>query len=128
VLVVGGATRIAGSFGIPPYLIGATPVVLGTSMPELATTLVAVFRGHDDVGVGTLLGSNVFNALFEVGVAATITPIVISGAALWIALAAGVVVVACVWPGRQQVLGRARGVALILLSALTTALLTVFAG
>jgi len=126
VLVVNGATTIAISFGIPAYLIGATLVALGTSMPELATTMVAVFRGHDDVGVSTLLGSNVFNALFVVGLAATITPIAIAGPGLFIALGAGAIAVAAVWPGPTQVLGRARGVGLILLYALTMALLSVF--
>lgn len=128
VLVVGGATTIAQSFGISPYLIGATLVALGTSMPELATTLIAVFRGHDEVGVGTLLGSNVFNALFIVGIAATIAPISTGGPALWIALCAGGVAVLCVWPGSSGVLGRGRGVALILIYALTISLLGVFAG
>lgn len=125
-LVVGGATTIAQSFGISPYLIGATLVALGTSMPELATTLVAVFRGHDDVGVSTLLGSNVFNLLGIVGVAATITPITVSGAALWIALGAGTLAVIGTWPGARESLGRGRGVLLIMLYALTLSMLAVF--
>ena len=127
-LVVSGATTVAQSFGISPYLIGATLVALGTSMPELATTLVAVFRGHDDVGVSTLLGSNVLNALFIVGIAAMIAPIAIQGAALWIALGAGAVAVACVWPGASERLGRQRGVLLIAIYAITLTLLAVFAG
>ena len=127
VLVVGGATSIAQRFGIPPYLIGATLVALGTSMPELATTLVAVFRGHDEVGVGTLLGSNVFNGLFVVGIAAVVTPIPIAGPALWIALVAAAIAVAAVWPGKTQILGRGRGVLLIVIYALMMALLAVFA-
>jgi cation:H+ antiporter len=127
-LVVGGATTIADSFGIPPYLIGATLVALGTSMPELATTLVAVFRGHDDVGVGTLLGSNVFNALMIVGLTAVITPIPVQGAGLWIALAAGALAVVCVWPGAREILTRTRGVLLIVIYAITLSLLAVFAG
>ncbi len=127
-LVVSGATAIAAGFGIPPYLIGATLVALGTSMPELATTLVAVFRGHDDVGVGTLLGSNVFNALFIVGLTAVITPIPTQGAGLWIALAAGALAVACVWPGAREILTRARGVLLVVIYSITLSLLAVFAG
>lgn len=127
-LVVGGAQTIAGAFGIPPYLIGATLVALGTSMPELATTLVAVLRGHDEVGVSTLLGSNVFNALFIVGLAALIAPIPIAGAGLWVALGAGAVAVALTWPGRTELLGRLRGVLLILVYAITLSLLAVFAG
>lgn len=127
-LVVGGATTIAESFGIPSFLIGATLVALGTSMPELATTLVAVFRGHDDVGVGTLLGSNVFNALFIVGLTASIAPIPVQGVGLWIALAAGALAVTCVWPGAREILTRSRGVLLIVIYATTLSLLAVFAG
>lgn len=127
-LVVGGATTIAEQFGIPAYLIGATLVALGTSMPELATTLIAVFRGHDDVGVGTLLGSNVFNALFIVGLTASIAPIPTHGVGLWIALAGGALAVLCVWPGAREILTRARGVLLIVIYAVTLSLLAVFAG
>jgi cation:H+ antiporter len=127
-LVVGGATTIAQAFGVPAFLIGATLVALGTSMPEFATVLVAVLRGHDEVGVGTLLGSNVFNALFIVGIAATITPIPVTGAALWIALGAGALAAACTWPGRTELLGRLRGVLLIALYGVTLSLLAVFAG
>jgi cation:H+ antiporter len=126
-LVVSGAQTIAEGFGIAPYLIGATLVALGTSMPELATTLVAVFRGHDDVGVGTLLGSNVFNALMIVGITSTITPIPIASHALWIALGGAVVAVALVWPGAREKLGRGRGVALIVVYALTLSMMAVFA-
>lgn len=127
-LVVGGAKTIAEAFGVPAFLIGATLVALGTSMPEFATVLVAVLRGHDEVGVGTLLGSNVFNALFIVGLAAVITPIPVSGAALWIALGAGALAAACTWPGRTELLGRLRGALLIALYGVAMSLLAVFAG
>ena len=126
-LVVSGAQFIAAGFGIPPYLIGATLVALGTSMPELATTLVAVFRGHDDVGVGTLLGSNVFNALLIVGLTSSITPIAINGHGLWVALGGAVLAVTLVWPGAREKLGRGRGVALIVVYAMTMATMAVFA-
>lgn len=125
-LVVSGAKTIAEGFGIPAYLIGATLVALGTSMPELATTLVAVFRGHDEVGASTLLGSNVFNATLIVGVAAMICPIAVSGAGLWIALGAASIAVVVVWPGRSEMLGRGRGVLLLLIYAATLSLLAVF--
>lgn len=127
-LVVSGATTIAEALGVPAFLIGATLVALGTSMPELATTLIAILRGHDDVGASTLLGSNVFNALLIVGLTATIHPIAISGVALWITLGAGVLAAAAVWPGPRDLLGRLRGVGLLLLYALTLGLLASFAG
>jgi Ca2+-transporting ATPase len=70
-LFVSGASGIA--LGVHADVIGATVVALGTSLPELVTTLLARWRGHDDVGLGTLLGSNLFNGLAIV--AAAIHPI-----------------------------------------------------
>lgn len=127
-LVVSGATTVATAFGVPAFLIGVTLVAIGTSMPELATTLIALWRGHDDVGVATLLGSNVFNALFIIGIAALIAPITVSGAGLWIALGAATLAVLLTWPGPSGKLGRARGVMLILIYATSMSMLAVFAG
>lgn len=73
-LVVISATQIAQALGLSTVAIAATVVAAGTSMPELATTVMAKIRGHDDVAIGTLLGSNVFNNLFIVGLAATLHP------------------------------------------------------
>jgi cation:H+ antiporter len=73
-LIISGATAIALAFGMDKFLIGATVVALGTSTPELASSLVAKFRGHDGVGLGTILGSNIFNGLFIIGVTAIINP------------------------------------------------------
>lgn len=128
VLVVSGATQVATALGIPAFLIGATLVALGTSMPELATTLVAVLRGHDDVGAGTLLGSNVFNATFIVGIAAIITPIDVQGIGPWLMLGVGSIAVAATWPGERERLGRVRGMLLVLLYGTGLSLLAVFGG
>jgi len=62
-LFVSGATGIATAFGVDTYIVGATVVAFGTSLPELVTVLLARVRGHDDVGIGTLLGSNLFNGM-----------------------------------------------------------------
>lgn len=60
-LIVTGAQGIAQAFGIEAFVIGATIVAVGTSVPELATAVIAKIRGHDEVGLGTVLGSNIFN-------------------------------------------------------------------
>ncbi len=57
------------------FVIGALVIAIGTSLPELATVMLSRLRGHDDIGVGTLIGSNLFNDLAIVGVAATIPPL-----------------------------------------------------
>jgi cation:H+ antiporter len=64
-----GATGIALSFEIEAFVIGATVVAVGTSVPELATTVTATLRRHDEVALGTILGSNIFNGLLIVAVA-----------------------------------------------------------
>ena len=60
-LVVSGAKGIAVALGLNEFIIGATVVAVGTSVPELATTVVAKLRGHDEISLGTILGSNIFN-------------------------------------------------------------------
>jgi len=62
-LIVIAAEGIGGSLALDPFVVGATLVVLGTSTPELATTIIARLRGHDEIGVGTIVGSNIFNNL-----------------------------------------------------------------
>lgn len=74
-LIVLSTTGIAREFGIDDFIIGATLVAFGTSVPELASTVLAKIKGHDEIGVGTVLGSNIFNNLFIVAVAAIIRPI-----------------------------------------------------
>jgi cation:H+ antiporter len=92
-LFVAGASGIATALGVHPYVIGATLVAMGTSLPELVTVLLARLRGHDDVGLGTLLGSNLFNGLAVVGVAATIRPIRAPLDELGVAVVFGVITV-----------------------------------
>lgn len=74
-VVVDSATNIASSFGIDETLIGLTIVAMGTSLPELVTSVVAAFKGETDIAVGNVIGSNIFNLLFVLGVSATIHPI-----------------------------------------------------
>jgi len=111
-LFVTGASGIASALGVHPYLIGVTIVAIGTSLPELVTVLLSRLRGHDDVGLGTLLGSNLFNGLAIVGVAATIHPIRTTVGEIAPALAFGVLTVLLMLP-HAGVLSRRRGLALL---------------
>lgn len=74
-LVIDGAVAIAGFFQIPTFVIGLSIVAVGTSLPELATSLVAIMKGEDAISVGNLLGSNIFNLLFVMGIGALIRPV-----------------------------------------------------
>lgn len=77
-LLVDGATTIARSFGVSDAVIGLTLVAVGTSLPELATSIVAAIRRHSDVVVGNVLGSNIFNVLAILGITAVIAPVEVS--------------------------------------------------
>jgi cation:H+ antiporter len=116
-LIVAGAKGIAASYGIPEFIIGATIVAVGTSVPELATTLIAKLRGHEEVGLGNILGSNIFNGFFIVPVAVTIYPIAISWRDVAVALALGLLTVAFTFPARDGFIERRRGVLLLALYA-----------
>lgn len=114
-LIVTGARGIAVSYGIDEFVIGATIVAIGTSVPELATTIMAKIRGHDEVGLGTILGSNIFNGLLVVSVASIIRPITVDWREVAISLIFGVVALATAYPPRNGLIGRRRGVFLLLL-------------
>jgi len=116
-LIVVGAKGIALVYGIDEFVIGATLVAIGTSAPELATVIVAKLRGHDEVGLGTLLGSNIFNGLFIIAVAAVIHPIVLGLAEVAIGLVLGLLATAVTFPGKNGLLGRGRGWVLLALYA-----------
>lgn len=72
---VNGATRIAKIIGISERFIGLTIVALGTSLPELVTSVTAAKKGNADIAIGNIVGSNIFNILFVVGTTALITPV-----------------------------------------------------
>jgi len=74
-LLVRGAVGIASALGVSEAVIGLTIVAAGTSAPELATSLVAAWRGRDDIAVGNVIGSNIFNVLGIVGATALIHPL-----------------------------------------------------
>ena len=77
-LLVRGASRLALSFGISPLVVGLTIVAFGTSSPEVAVSVGAALEGKTDIAVGNVVGSNIFNVLFILGISALITPLVVN--------------------------------------------------
>jgi cation:H+ antiporter len=71
---VEGATRIARIFGLSDLVIGLTVVALGTSAPEIATSIIAALRGERDIAVGNVIGSSIFNIVCVLGIAAIVAP------------------------------------------------------
>lgn len=78
-LIVDSAVVIATSFGISQTLIGLTIVSIGTSLPEFITSVVATRKGNSDMAIGNVIGSNIFNIFFILGISATINPIPVTG-------------------------------------------------
>ncbi len=74
-LIVDAGVAVARAFGISEAMIGLTLISIGTSIPELATSVVAALRGKADMAVGNIIGSNIFNIFFILGVSATVAPL-----------------------------------------------------
>ncbi|NOY17105.1 MAG: calcium/sodium antiporter [Gammaproteobacteria bacterium] len=77
-ILVWGATTIATSLGISDLIIGLTIVAIGTSLPEIAASVASVLKGENDIAIGNVLGSNIFNSLGVIGLAAIIRPATVS--------------------------------------------------
>lgn len=110
-LLVGGGTVIARDAGVPDEVIGLTLIAFGTSLPELAASVTAALRGHTDVAIGNVIGSNLFNLLGVAGGVAAITtlpvPEQIRDFDLWVMMGATVMVLAYLAMGLR--LGRREG-------------------
>lgn len=112
-LVVLGAKEVGDLLGWEEFVVGAVLVAIGTSTPELVTALVAARRGHAEVGVGTVLGSNIFNTLLIVGTAGLIDPIEAGSSLVRWAIGAAVVATLLAAPNRRGRLVRGRGIVLL---------------
>lgn len=114
-ILVDAATQIARTFGVTETVIGLTLVAVGTSMPELATTVMAAIRRQADVALGNVIGSNFFNLLGIIGIASLVAPIPVDpqflSVDLWVMLAASLLLIPFVYLGQN--IGRIWGVALI---------------
>ena len=81
-LVVESAKVIAKTFGMSETLIGVTIVAIGTSLPELVTSIVAAYKGQSEIAIGNVVGSNIFNIAFILGMSSSFTPIAVVNEAL----------------------------------------------
>lgn len=113
-VTVDAATNIAKFLGVSERFIGLTIVALGTSLPELCTSVAAARKGKADIAIGNIVGSNIFNILFVVGTTALITPVLFESKFIIdtaIAIAAGVMLLLCVMKSKK--LTRPAGVAML---------------
>lgn len=113
-VAVDAATSIAKTLGLSERFIGLTIVALGTSLPELVTSVSAARKGEADIAIGNIVGSNIFNILFVVGTTALITPVIFESkfiADTLISAAAGVLLWLCVFKDRK--LSRTGGILML---------------
>lgn len=114
-VTVDAATAIAKVMGLGDRFIGLTIVALGTSLPELFTSVSAAIKGKADIAIGNIVGSNIFNILFVIGTTALITPVVFEADFLMdtiIAIGSGVLLLLCVL--RKKKLTRIHGILMLL--------------
>ena len=121
--LVDSAVSIARDFGVSEATIGLTIVAVGTSLPELATTLIAARRGQSQIGIGNIIGSNIFNILGILGVTATVAPIPVAAGFVQtdIPLMIAISLVLSVMLLAVRRIGRAHGIAALALYAGYTA-------
>ena len=117
-LVVRGGVAAARVFGVSDAVIGLTVVAVGTSLPELAASVVAAYRGHTDVALGNVVGSNMFNVLGVIGVVAVVTPVTVEARVvdfdIWIMIGATLLLLPFMMGGLRRI-GRAPALAFLIL-------------
>lgn len=113
-MTVDAASRIAGDLGMSQTLIGLTIVSIGTSLPELVTSIVAARKNEVDMALGNAIGSNVFNIFMVLGIASAISPISIVAENI-IDLCVLIVFTVCVWifAGTKRKIGRVEGLCMV---------------
>jgi cation:H+ antiporter len=119
---VTGAVAIGSRAGLSDAVIGSTIIAVGTSLPELVTCIVAAVKGHHDISVGNLVGSNIFNALFVTGIAGLVRPFHVGarfagGPDFWIMLGVSVLFAAAALVGGRTVRRHSGGVLLAVYAA-----------
>jgi cation:H+ antiporter len=117
-LIVTSAVGIAQAFGLSERLIGLTIVSVGTSLPELATSVVAVRKKNVDIAIGNVVGSNIFNIFLILGVSTVITPLQVSAASftdIIVNIGAGLLLFIFVFVGKGRQLQRWEGIVFVLL-------------
>ena len=113
-ITVDAAARIAGDLGMSQTLIGLTIVSIGTSLPELVTSIVAAKKDEVDMALGNAIGSKVFNILMVLGIASAISPVSIITENV-IDLCVLIVFTVCVWifAGTKKKIGKIEGVCMV---------------
>lgn len=114
--VVQGAVVFATYLGISETIIGLTVVAIGTSLPELVTSVVAARKGETDIAIGNIVGSNIFNIFWILGVSAVIAPLPFSSTLdgdIILAIVASLILFATMYVGKRHLIERWQGIAMV---------------
>lgn len=126
--IVDGAVVIATQMGLSQAVIGLTIVAVGTSLPELAASAVAVYKGNSDLAIGNVIGSNIFNTFWILGVSSVISPMPYNGdeqVSIILNIAASLILLLFLFIGKRHTLQRWQGVAFGLAYAVYIAFLVI---
>ncbi|MEQ8418126.1 MAG: calcium/sodium antiporter [Imperialibacter sp.] len=116
--VVDGAVAMAEYFGMSQTFIGLTIVAIGTSLPELVTSAMAAYKGNTDIAVGNVVGSNIFNLLWILGISAFIKPLqfsLVNNADILVLIVASALMILSLTTGRRNAIDRVNGIVFVLL-------------
>jgi len=116
-LIVEGAVSVATRLNVSESIIGATIVAVGTSIPELATSALAAYKKNPDIAVGNVVGSNIFNIFFILGLSTVIQPLPVQSnntVHFAAALVGSVILFLCMFTGKRKILDRWEGALLFL--------------
>ncbi len=114
--IVDGAVLFATQLGVSEALIGLTIVAIGTSLPELATSAVAAYKRNVDIAVGNVVGSNIFNLFWILGISATISPLPFSAQLstdVWVVIITTILLFLALFVGKKHTLERWQGVVFV---------------
>ena len=126
--MVGGAVFLSRMIGISESVIGLTIVAIGTSLPELATSLTAARKGNADIAIGNVVGSNIFNIFFILGISALITPLpfsAVSNLDIGVVVLSSLLLFLFMFTGRKQRLDRWEGALFLLIYTIYLVVLVV---
>jgi len=115
--IVDGAVEIAKFFNISESLIGLTIIALGTSLPELATSAIAAYKKQSDIAIGNIIGSNIFNIFWILGVSAIIRPLPFNASSnkdISVAIFASVILFLIMFIGKKRAIERSQGIFMVI--------------
>jgi|TARA_B110000444_G_scaffold216679_1_gene215290 cation:H+ antiporter len=115
---ISGAIELASFFGVSERIIGITVVSIGTSVPELVTSMVAIYKKEKSISLGNLLGSNIFNVFAVLGITSIVTPLIVSDTNIidfdiYVMLFFALIIFPLIYMPKRYILGRREGVIIL---------------